>query len=437
MRRRNGLRPTRRGFLAAGAFAGISFGELLRAQDGQTAAGAGSPPADAMPPRADGVIHVHLAGGIAQQETFDPKPWSPLEYRGEGRARDTSIPGVQFGESLVQTARVADRLTVLRSMSHGEAAHERGTHNMLTGQRPSPAVVYPSLGSVVAHELGARASLPPYVCVPSLPDPFAGNGYLSSSYAPFALGSAPESRDFRVRDLEPPEGVDEARFARRRELLAVVDAGFDGDGADSVAAMEAFYERAYELLGSSTAKAAFDVRAEPKELRERYGRGAEGQRLLLARRLVESGVRYASIGIGGWDLHERLFPRMRQMLPRLDQAFAALIEDLEARGMLDRTLVLLTTEFGRTPKVNKDGGRDHWPGVFSVVLAGGGVKRGYVHGRSDSTATAIEEQGVSPEDLARTVLTLLGIDPETRLVAGGNRPLALVKGGRVLRDVLA
>jgi hypothetical protein len=344
---------------------------------------------------------------------------------------------VQFGEHLSRTAKIADRLCVIRSMTHGEAAHERGTHNMLTGYRPSPAVVYPSLGSVVSHELGVRSSLPPYVCVPSVPDVYAGSGYLSASFAPFALGSNPEGKGFRVRDLDLPRGVDGTRLDRRRALLDLVNAGFDGSSADGVTAMDTFYEQAYELLTSTDAKRAFALEEEPAKLRDRYGKNAEGQRLLLARRLVESGVRYVTVGLGGWDNHRNIAREVRGRLPRLDRAFASLIGDLDERGMLERTLVLLTTEFGRTPKINKYAGRDHWPRVFSVVLAGGGVKRGLVHGRSDATATAVEEKGVTPEDLSRTVLTLLGIDPDKRLMGGGNRPIALVKGGRVLRDVLA
>jgi uncharacterized protein (DUF1501 family) len=201
--------------------------------------------------------------------------------------------------------------------------------------------------------------------------------------------------------------------------------------------MDAFYERAYTLLSSPEAKDAFQIEREPGKLRDLYGRNAAGQRLLMARRLVEKGVRFVTVNVGGWDMHDQISQRMKREFPPVDQAFAALIDDLDQRGMLDSTLVLFTTEFGRTPKVNKDGGRDHWPRVFSVALAGGGVKRGHVHGASDSTATGVEEQGVGPEDLARTVFTLIGVDPNKQLLAGGNRPLLLVKGGRVMRDVLA
>jgi hypothetical protein len=417
--------------LKAGALAGLGFGDLLRnaahAQDLELPA-----------PKAQAVIQIFLPGGLAHQETFDPKPYAPIAYRGDVKAIGTSLDGVQFGSILARTAQVADKLTVIRSFTHGEAAHERGVHNMLTGFRPSPAVVYPSMGSVVAHELGGRHDLPPYVCVPNQPSVYAGTGYLSSSYAPFGLGSDPASKGFRVRDLDLPGGVDDARFARRRAMLERVNTHFDGgDLADEVGAMDAFYERAYTLLSSPEAKDAFQIEREPGKLRDLYGRNAAGQRLLMARRLVEKGVRFVTVNVGGWDMHDQISQRMKREFPPVDQAFAALIDDLDQRGMLDSTLVLFTTEFGRTPKVNKDGGRDHWPRVFSVALAGGGVKRGHVHGASDSTATGVEEQGVGPEDLARTVFTLIGVDPNKQLLAGGNRPLLLVKGGRVMRDVLA
>lgn len=415
---------TRRQFLQAGALS-TTFTSFLRADEGAP---------DLPPPRADAVIQIHLPGGLAHQESFDPKPYAPRSYRGEVSAIDTKIPGIQFSRHLPQTARIADRITVVRSMTHGEAAHERGTHNMLTGYRPSPAVVYPSLGSVVSEELGPRQDLPPYVVVPSPQSPYSGTGYLSASFAPFSLGDDPASRRFKVRDLDMPVGED--RFARRRRMLAKVGEGF-GDEADGVRAMGRFYDGAYELLSSEEAKAAFRIDQEPDKTRDNYGRHAAGSRLLMARRLVEAGVRYVTVNVGGWDHHEQIARRINSPLRELDQAYANLIVDLESRGLLERTLVMITTEFGRTPRVNPQGGRDHWPGVFSVVLAGGGMKRGYVHGSSDSTASAVDSKGVTPEDLARTMFTLIGVDPNKELMAGGNRPLSLVDGGRVLRDLLA
>ena len=396
------------------------------------------PEAELPPARAQAVIQIFLPGGLAHQESFDPKPYAPVAYRGEVRAIDTNLPGVQLANHLSRTAQVMDKLCLIRSFTHGEAAHERGVHNIMTGFRPSPAVVYPSLGSVIAHELGPRESLPPYVCVPNAPNTYAGTGYLSSSFAPFSLGSDPASSDFQVRDLSLPGGVDEARFASRRAMLAAVNAGFDrAEGVDSVSAMGSFYQRAYSLLASEHAKRAFKIEEEPGNVRDRYGRNPAGQRLCLARRLVEHGVRWVTVTIGGWDHHNNIATAIRNQLRPLDQAYATLIADLDERGLLDSTLVLLASEFGRTPKINPRGGRDHWPGVFTVALAGGGVKRGYVHGSSDSTATSVNEKAVGPQDLARTLLTLCSVDPEKTLMAGGNRPLKIVKDGRIVRDILA
>jgi hypothetical protein len=375
---------------------------------------------------------------MAHQDTFDPKPSAPLEYRGATRAIATAVAGVQFAHWLPATAQVADRLTVVRSFSHGEAAHERGVHNMLTGYRPSPALVYPSMGSVVCHECGPRRSLPAYVCVPGAPNVFAGSGYLSAAHAPFSVGSEPESRSFVVRDLELPPGVTEDRFTRRRGLLDAVNAHFSArERSDNLDAMDSFYQRAYDLLSAPAARAAFDLKAEPDAVRDEYGRHAAGQRMLLARRLVEAGVRFVTLSYGSWDMHQKIGDAMGQQLPPFDQAFATLIRDLERRGLLDSTLVLVTTEFGRTPKVNPDGGRDHWPRVFSIALAGGGVRRGCVHGASDPTASEPQEDPMGPEDLARTVFTLLGIDPDKVLIAPGNRPIRLVNGGRLVKEILA
>ncbi|MEZ6014378.1 MAG: DUF1501 domain-containing protein [Planctomycetota bacterium] len=425
-------RPTRREALGVGLLAGLGLADLLALRAHAQAA------APRATPRAKGVIHLVLPGGLAHQESFDPKPYAPAAYRGAVRAIGTSLDGLQVSRHLPKLAQVAHQLCVVRSMSHRDAAHERGAHSMLTGYAPSPALVYPSLGSVVAHQLGGQRALPPYVCVPNVPDPYAGNGYLSTSFAPFALGSDPARRGYGVRDLTAPKGVDEARGQRRRALRGIVDARFadEARAADGPAAMTTFYERAYELLDSAEARAAFDIDAEPGKLRDRYGRNEAGQRLLLARRLVAAGARYVTVSAGGWDHHQAIERNIGRGLPPVDQALAALLQDLDASGLLDEVLVLVTTEFGRTPKVNPDGGRDHWPGAFSIVMAGGGVRRGLVYGRTDATATAVEEDAVHPEDLARTVFTLLGIDPDTELLAGA-RPVRLVKGGRVLDGLLA
>ena len=389
-------------------------------------------------PVAESIIHIFLPGGLAAQESFDPKPLAPIEYRGALGVIPTSIPGVAFSESLVETAKVADRLTICRAMTHGEAAHERGTHNMFTGYRPSPALQFPSLGSVVSHELGPRGDLPPYVCVPSQPNEFAGSGYLSTRFGPFSLASDPADAGFAVRDLSLPGDVDHQRFERRRQMLAAVEQHFRAiERSDDLDAMDDFYRRAFAMLSSQQARTAFDLAAEPPELRDRYGRHAAGQRMLLCRRLVESGVRFVSMTYGSWDHHARIADGIRGPLREFDQGFAALIRDLESRGLLERTLVMVTTEFGRTPKLNRDAGRDHWPRVFSVVLAGGGFHRGLVYGASDATATAPASDPLTVENLAATVYNQLGIVSDKELMAPGGRPIEIVNGGSVLLPLLA
>lgn len=387
---------------------------------------------------AKGVIHIFLPGGLSHQESFDPKPLAPAEYRGPFGSIDTKLKGVQFGQFMKHTSQIADKLTIIRSMTHGEAAHERGTHNMFTGYRPSPAVEYPSIGSVISHELGPRNNLPPYVCVPSVPNEYANSGYLSSAFGPFALGADPAQSGFKVRDLSLPDGVSDERFARRRSLLATVDQHFRSmETSDALDSMDAFYQHAYKLISSQQAREAFNLEAEPAALRDEYGRNEAGQRMILARRLVESGVRFVSLTTGGWDHHDNIKAGIESNMPRTDQAIAALIRDLDRRGMLDSTLVMITTEFGRTPKINPTGGRDHWPRVFSSVIAGGGFKQGYVHGSSDALGGEPENDPVSVADLATTIYHQIGINADKELMAPGDRPIEICDGGTVLDDLLA
>jgi hypothetical protein len=322
-------------------------------------------------------------------------------------------------------------------MTHGEAAHERGTHNMFTGYRPSPALVFPSFGSVVSHEFGPRADLPPYVCIPNMPAPTAGTGYLSSSYGPFSLGDDPAREGFQVRDLQMPSGVDATRFAKRRRLLDIVNDRFrQVEKSDALDAVDTFYQRAYSLISSQKAREAFDIGKESTEVRDAYGRHEAGARMLMARRLVEAGVRFVTLTYGGWDMHDNIAGGVRAQLPPFDQAFAALIRDLDQRGLLDSTLVCVTSEFGRTPKINGTAGRDHWPKVFSIVMAGGGVRRGTVYGSSDATASEPMDDPLTVEDWATTVYHCLGIVAEKELMAPGGRPIEIVNGGKVLSELL-
>ncbi|HLN28880.1 MAG TPA: DUF1501 domain-containing protein [Gemmataceae bacterium] len=427
--------PTRRSFLYVGLVGGLglTLDEFFRlqARADTKANGAKEPPAKSL-------IHIFLPGGMAHQDSFDPKPYAPIEYRGELGTIPTRLDGVFLNEYLKQTAQVADKITICRSMTHGEAAHERGTHNMFTGYRPSPALVFPSMGSVVSHEFGPRNNLPPYVCIPSQPTTYAGTGYLSSAYAPFSLGSDPAAGGFSVQDLNLPGGVDAKRFTTRRTMLDAVNEHFvTREKADGIDAMDTFYQRAYSLISSQKAREAFNINSEPAAIRDEYGRNAAGQRMLLARRLVAAGVRFVSLTYGGWDMHSSIKGGMAGQLPAFDQGFATLIRDLDRTGLLNSTLVMISSEFGRTPKVNATAGRDHWPKVFSVVLAGGGIKRGFIYGSSDATASEPENDPLTVEDLAMTVYRQLGINGAKKLIAPGNRPIDIVREGAVRRDLIA
>ena len=296
--------PSRRDFLQVGVVGalGLTLGNLLKLEAvAGTAKAAGSGAA------AKSIINIYLPGGMAAQETFDPKMFAPIEYRGPMGTVKTKLPGVHFSETMPQTAAVADKITVVRSMTHGEADHDRGTHNMFTGYRPSPAIHFPSFGSVISHELGPRNDLPPYVCIPSMPTSFAGTGYLGSAFGPFSLGSDPATTGFKVRDLNLPAGVDEKRFAERKSIRAAVDEHFSTlEKSDALDGMDSFYQRAYSLLSSDKAKAAFSINDESDKLRDEYGRNTAGQRMILARRLVEAGVRFVSLTYGGWDHHDNI-----------------------------------------------------------------------------------------------------------------------------------
>ena len=425
---------SRRNFLTVGAVGGLglTLADYLMVRQAQ----AELKHYDFIEAKAQSCIHIYLPGGMAHQESFDPKPFSPIEYRGEMRTIKTNT-GEEVSETIPNLAKIADKYALIRSMSHGEAAHERGTHNMFTGYRPSPALTFPSFGSIISHQYGPKNNLPPYVCVPNQPNEFAGSGYLSSSFAPFSLGSDPASNGFKVLDLALPGGVDDTRFARRRSALEAVNYYFtQRDKSDSIGAMNTFYERAYNMISSPAARDAFDIDKEDGKLRDTYGRNTAGQRLLMARRLVEAGVRMVTLTYGGWDMHTGITAGMRNQMPALDQGLAALINDLDQRGLLSSTMIMVSSEFGRTPKINGTAGRDHWPKVFSVLLAGGGIKGGMIYGTSNATASEPEDNPVGPEDLAATMYYQMGIISDKEIMAPGDRPIDIVDGGKVIKPLI-
>ncbi len=385
---------------------------------------------------AKSTIFIYLPGGISAQESFDPKTVAPLEYRGSMKAINTNVEGIQINERLPETAKVMDKLTLIRSMTHGEAAHERGTNSVFTGYKPSPALQYPSMGSVVSHEFGDRNNIPGYVCLPEKPNEFAGTGYLSNAYSPFALGSDPASDNFKVRDLSI--NITDDHFSRRRNLLDIVNKNLNSKtSADSVSAMNKFYEKAYDLVGSKHAREAFDLEKEDPKVRDRYGRNTAGARMLMSRRLVEAGARFVTMTYGSWDMHQDIFSGIDSQIPSFDKAFSVLIQDLAERGLLDSTLVCVVSEFGRTPKVNKDAGRDHWPKVFSSVLAGGGIKGGMAYGTTDATGTEPEDNPVEIPHWATTIYHQMGINADKELMAPGDRPIEIVDFGKVIEDIIA
>lgn len=407
----------------------LSLPQLLHAQIGKS-------------PKAKSIIHIFLSGGISSQDSFDYKKFNSPEYRGPFSGIETKIKGEYFGELFKDTAAIADKINVIRSMTHGEAAHERGTHNMFTGYKPSPALKYPSIGSVVSHELGMQKNIPPYVAIPNHPLPIAdpevaGTGYLSAAFGPFGLGADPADANFIVKDLMRPKDVSDNSFDRRKSLLSITNENFtNSQQADNVKSMSEFYDKAYQLISSKEAVKAFDIKSEPDKIRDKYGRNSAGQRLLMARRLIEAGTRVVSVAYGSWDHHSNLKQAYLQNAPDFDKAYAALITDLAERGLLNETLVIVTSEFSRTPKINATNGRDHWPRVFSTLIAGGGTTKGNFYGSSDTLGGEPDNNPTTPADLFATVYHLLGIDPEKALMTSDLRPVKIIYEGTIINSII-
>ncbi|MFM7322344.1 MAG: DUF1501 domain-containing protein [Armatimonadota bacterium] len=389
--------------------------------------------------KATSVVLVWLGGGPSHLDTWDPKPDAPAEIRGEFNAIEGKASGVRICEHLPRLASCTDKLAIVRSLSTGEAAHERGTHYMLTGFVPIPGFGVPSMGAVASKFLPTRGALPPYIAVPG-PVMYGGAGFLGAALDPFSPGGDPNNPGFRVRDLDLPDGMTVERMDRRKGLRAAVDSAFSklDKASDRSRAVDSFYQRAYGLLGSSEARAAFDMNKEPAAVRDAYGRSQLGQSLLLARRLVEGGVRFVTVNSGGWDTHGGAFNYLRYgMLPTLDRALATFLDDLSKRGMLEKTLVVVMGEFGRTPTINRDGGRDHHARCFSMALAGGGIRGGQVVGASDSRGFEPAERPVRPEDISATIYRALGIDYTESLTSPEGVRITLSRGGRHLTELIS
>ena len=393
------------------------------------------------------LIFLFLHGGLSTIDSFDLKPDAAAEFRGEFRPIATNVPGIQIGEHLPRLARQMDKFALIRSFRHHNSDHGPADHYMLTGYFPqagfnaglNPNNQRPAHGSILARKLGPRGGVPPYVCLPKM-HPSAGPAYLGSGAAPFVIDADPNAPNFSVPDIVPPAVLPADRLEARRQLLARVDRYRQSAEARAnrhTQAVSHFQREAFNLMTSPAARRAFDIANEPARLRDEYGRTSLGQSCLMARRLVEAGVRCVTIDHSNWDTHDNNFATLRRdLLPALDGAVSTLFRDLSERGLLGRTLVVVTGEFGRTPRINRNAGRDHWGPVFTVALGGGGIRGGRVIGQSDARAERPARDPHGPEDLAATMYHLLGINPEDEFYTPEGRPVKIANNGRVMSELL-
>jgi hypothetical protein len=436
----------RRDFLKIGASAGLlglSLPQLLQLEAHAAAAAALAPAPARRERKANAVIMLWLGGGPATIDMWDLKPGAPEGIRGQFKPINTNVPGIQISEHMPRLAQVADKTTIVRSLHHSIPAHGPATVFMTTGNKPTPAVQYPALGSLVSRLKPATRGVPPYVSFGDLRGGNAGvAGYLGTAYNPFIIEGAGGrgGANFRVRGIQLPNGVTLRDLEKRDRLLAGFDSTFRqiDKSADVVDGFDAFHKQALEILRSEKTRNAFALDREAPALRARYGTTPFGQGALAARRLVEAGVRFVTLTLGGWDTHGRNFEALsRRLLPTLDETLSALIADLGDRNLLDRTIVYCAGEFGRTPRINKNAGRDHWARSMAVVLAGGGFKRGYAHGTTDGNGMAPHTEPVTPDDVSATLFHCLGINPHTELMTATGRPMQLFREGKVITKLLA
>lgn len=409
-------------------------------------------------------IVLFLMGGPPQHSTWDPKPKAPVEVRGEFGPIDTVVPGIQLCELFPQTARHTDKLAILRAMSSGDNAHSSSGYYMLTGQPHAPMNFenanpgfpndYPNLGAIVRKYIPARGTLPAAVRLPhrifntdGSVWPGQDGGFMGRAAEPWLMNCSPGDPNFRVPEFSLSADVNERRMSDRKSLLEQVNGQFDAAAKSGLPSTYGKYaQQVFDLLGSTASRQAFDLDREPAAVRDRYGRTQFGQSVLLGRRLVEAGVGLVQVNwhrgpeepsdAPCWDSHARESLRLKtNLMPPADQAISALLEDLQTRGLLDETLVVCMAEFGRGPRINGAGGRDHWGHVFSVALAGGGVCGGRVYGASDAIGAYPQEGKVQPEDLTATIFHCLGLDPHTEMYDTLQRPLPISRG-EVIQQIL-
>ena len=427
------------GMLGCGGLANLL---RLQAEAGETTA---------TPRKPTSCILIWMDGGPSHFETFDPKPAAPLEIRGDFEAIDTKIPGVQFSQYMTRLAAISDKFAVLRSVCHNQANHGAGNHYMMTGAPPRMPVgcgafvsFHPSLGSVAAYECGAPNGLPAYFSMPGV-SRSGGPNFLGAKYAPFVVADDPNNSHFRVRDVALPQGLADGRFAGRREQRVQVDRkqrNADKAAGAPLNTVDDYYRQGYSLVTSPEAQLAFDIHSEPEKTREAYGRNGFGQRALLARRLVEAGVPFVTLYEGGWDHHSDIFGGIAKRMPAFENTIATLIEDLEARGTLDTTMVVALGEFGRTPKISTlsgqtKPGRDHWSSAMSILFAGCETPGGQVVGATDRNGYAASERVLSPENFVSTIYRKLGIDPGKIYHTPQGRPVHLVSDATPISELMA
>lgn len=419
---------------SAGLMGGLALPQLLQAAESNEGRKA----------RAKSVIFLFLEGGPPQQDMWDPKPDAPIEIRGPFKPISTSVPGTIFTEHCAEAAKIAHKFTVVRSHSHDDNGHSTGYYYVMTGRKPPfpdgelPIPTnehFPSLGSIVCRERGGAGAVPPYINMPH-PMSAGGPGFYGAEFAPFVIESDPSEPDFEVKDLGQLAGMTENRLTRRRRLLESIER--DRERAGRAKAMSTYYHKAYDLITSTEARKAFRIQDEPEKLREKYGLNQTGQCALLGRRLVEAGCRFVGINVPGWDVHFNCFPSLEgDLIPPTDRAFAALVNDLEERGLLEETLVVMMGEMGRTPRVNAQAGRDHWSMAQCILFAGAGIKPGQIIGATDHQAAYPTSDPVSIGDFRHTFLHLLGIDSTKEYPDPLGRPVPLDAGGKVIPGLLA
>jgi hypothetical protein len=450
---------TRRNFIRVGGLTALGLG-MTQLSHLQRVTAANPVSKHKVQTKAKSCILIWLDGGASHLDTFDPKPTSPAEVRGPFESINSSIPGVRVSEHLPQTAKLLDQFALIRSVTSPFGVHNFAVQYLMTGNKPTPAIEYPAMASVVSQLQKGGGILPSNIAIPHLISRDAatiGNGFLPSNTKPFSLGSDPGKAGYKVRDLDFYQGLDIARLDRRRQIVSAMNQ-FGELQSQADGPNDSDLERAYNIIASKEAKSAFDLTEESASMREQYTVDPRanvhdsnniGQQCLLARRLIERGVPFVTVNNTGWDNHLDLAtyanrhpgdPRSAShaLVPGLDKALTALVSDLSARGMLDETLVLVMTDFGRTPKINSTGGRDHWPNCFSVAMVGGGVRGGQVIGESDAMGEFVKDRPVSPADLSATIYTLLGIDPTLELKTPDGRPIRVTpQDSSAITEVMA